>query len=72
MMYDLCRIKQYMTVEVSKAGGKTTELRVVAFPVGLGPLPYPGSLLDQPVYVYEAFEQFIAAERTIAAKKLSR
>jgi hypothetical protein len=56
---------------VPKPGGKE-EVRFVFMATGLNILPYSGGLLDQPAFVSDAFEQFLAAERVAASKQLTK
>lgn len=57
---------------VPKPGGRSEEIRFVFLPTGYAVLPYQGGLLDQPAFVTDTFEQFLAAERVVAAKQLSK
>lgn len=68
-LYDTCRTKQLVIRDFTR--GDKVETRVIAFPTGYSFLPYPGALLDQPVFLVQAFEQFMRAERAAAASRLS-
>lgn len=70
MLYDSCRHKQLTQREVPKTGGKT-EIRYIEVPTGFTVLPFSGGLLDQPAFLVDAFQQFMAAERAVASKKLT-
>jgi hypothetical protein len=49
-----------------------TEVRFVPMPSGYGTLPYSGGLLDQPAFLVDCFTQYLAAERNVAMKQLTK
>jgi hypothetical protein len=71
-LFDQCRTRQLVVLEVPKPGGKKVETRMVSYPTGYSFLPYSGGLLDQPAYLADAFSHFMRAERVVAHKQLTK